>query len=125
MKWRCVLLLALYQLAAVGAKFSLNNIDKCMQSLSADKGSALEKKGRQMFLYFGDAGIEAMSVLSEHDRKRINLLVKCTQAEDNSLFEDRYSNDKQLNVQYCVAFGGYLQASIKLFLQDGFYLAFP
>lgn len=84
-----VLVLWFCQIIAVQAKFSMSNIENCMRNLPAKPASTQDKRGRQMFLYFGDAGIESMNVLSEYDRKRINMLVKCAVAEDSSLFEDR------------------------------------
>ena len=80
----------LVQLDAVSCRLSTHRIGECLQASGGSSAkTAPKKQGRQLFLYFGDAGIEAVSVFKEYDIKRISSLAKCTAREDSSLFHDR------------------------------------
>ena len=71
-------------------KLSTQRIEQCVQSANIAQPKATSgKSGRQLFLYFGDAGVESISVLNEYEMKRIISVAKCTAMEDGSLFEDR------------------------------------
>ena len=72
-------------------KLSVPNIVKCVQATLNNKlGKDVEgKKGRQLFMYFGDAAVESVDVFSQDDVRRVTALAKCTAGEDSALFEDR------------------------------------
>jgi hypothetical protein len=69
---------------------SIQRIEECLRDTAGPPPKQTkERAGRQLFLYFGDAGIEAVSVMKDYDIKRVNSLAKCAALEDSSLFEDR------------------------------------
>lgn len=73
------------------SRLSTQRIEECLKTATgAPPKPTKSSAGRQLFLYFGDAGIEAVSVLKDFDIKRINALAKCTALEDTTLFDDRY-----------------------------------
>ena len=82
---------ALAGFGCVLGKLSVPNIDKCVQATLSNKlGKDDEvRKGRPLFLYFGDAAIESVGVFSQDDVRRVTALAKCTAGEDSALFEDR------------------------------------
>lgn len=71
-------------------QYSLDEIKGCVATAAGPAPPATKAKTtRQLFLYFGDAGIEAVNVLQEYDIKRITGLGKCAARIHPDLFEDR------------------------------------
>jgi hypothetical protein len=64
--------------------------ETCLRKATAGKlKKPTPRVGRQLFLYFGDAAIEAVQVLGVPDFQQIMALGKCVYKEESTLFDVR------------------------------------
>lgn len=82
------LIFLILQIQTILCIFSLENIQKCVESKLKNRN--FKKVGEDPFsLTYGNMAVEVFNVISPYQSKQIQYLAECIKAEDSSLFQTR------------------------------------